>query len=62
MPRPRRYKVPYEDLECCLITLRDMLKKMRQVQVVTGAIAVIDRALPSQHASVTARHGKGETA
>ena len=36
----------YEDLECCLITLRDALQQQRVTRFSNHAIATIDRVLP----------------
>jgi len=39
---PTPHEATWEDQECCLITLRCALTKMRQTAIVTRAIAVID--------------------
>jgi hypothetical protein len=39
------YEPTYEDLECCLITLRDVLRKMRPTKAIENAIRTIDRAV-----------------
>jgi hypothetical protein len=38
------YEATREDLVCCLITLRDVLRKMRPTKLIGQAIDMIDRA------------------